>query len=65
VKVWLKVVPAPVAQPYYGPMQNSPAQPVYGVSPPTMQQQNHYCRYCGAPNSAEVKFCGQCGKQLA
>lgn len=64
VKIWLKVIPAPV-QPYYAPMQYPPSQPAaYAVPPPTMNQPKIYCRYCGAQNTPGTLFCGQCGKPL-
>jgi hypothetical protein len=55
VKIWLKVIPAPAPQPYYGHVQ-------YPATPPVFQQK-HFCKHCGAetPNAA---FCGNCGRQL-
>lgn len=53
-------VPTPTPRPVFAPDAVPPSTAQPDPQPPAIR----YCQFCGAPYSAQAKFCTQCGAQL-
>ena len=53
-------VPTPTPRPVFAPDAVPPSAAQPDPQPPAIR----YCQFCGAPYSAQAKFCTQCGAQL-